>query len=443
MPEIKPLIHTRFAGIPAEGPFQVDLLVRIQAPDAPEALSAPRSPLHLAVVIDRSGSMSGEPLREACRCAAAILDRMGPQDRLALVAYDNRARVLRSCLPVNNKEEANQALASVRPGGTTNLHLGWETGVQELRKAHQVGVISRVLLLSDGQANEGMVEPGELSAECAKAQVAGISTSTYGLGSEFGEGVMTAMAKHGQGRAYYSESAEDLLDPFLEEFDLLSNLVARSLTVTLQALPGVRVIQRNGYLVCGEGAWGLPDLPYLGEAWALFRVEGHAATLTPWITDGQITLGRVEVQWQDGEGQVVSAPTIELRLPVIPSVEYSGLVEDPLVAKRLGELDAADLQEQAHQAASMGDWERVKLLLDELKKVSKDNPWTQSIVAELESLMEAGSQEIVIKELMLGSESSRSRIASPNEDGDFMMPTSSYTRRKRRQGSQHGPEQEP
>ena len=436
MLEIKPLIHTRLAAIPTEGPFQVDLLVRIQAPDAPESPTAPKPPLHLAVVLDRSGSMSGEPLRQACRCAAAILDRMGPQDRLALVAYDNRARVIRHCLPINNKQEAQQSLATLHSGGTTNLHLGWETGVNELKKVHEAGVISRVLLLSDGQANEGLVDPNELSEACGKAQASGISTSTYGLGPEFGEGVMTAMARHGQGRAYYGESAEDLMDPFMEEFDLLANLVARNLTVELQTLPGVRVTQRNGYLSCGDGAWKLPDLPYLGEAWVMFRIEGHASTLTPWVSDGLITLGRVNIRWQDDKAQEIEAPTLELKLHLATSTEYSNLVEDPLVAKRLGELTAADLQEQAHHAARMGDWDRVRMFLDELKKISKDNPWTQSVVAELETLMEEGSREVLAKELLMCSSAATIRIAEKDEGISFDLPTSSYLRRKRRQGSQ-------
>ncbi len=443
MVELTSLYHSRFPGLPAEGPFQVDLLVRVQAPDAPEAHSAPRAPLHLAVVLDRSGSMSGGPLREACRCAAAILDRMGPQDHLALVAYDNRAKVLRSCLPMNDKEETRRILSSVHSGGNTNLHMGWATGVQELRKAHKPGVISRVLLLSDGQANEGMVEPDDLAAECAQAQGVGISTSTYGLGSGFGEGVMTAMAKHGQGRSYYGESAEDLMDPFMEEFDLLSNLVARKLTVAIRALPGIRVTQRNGYMPCGEGAWTLPDLPYQGEAWALFRLEGRVSELAPWISDGQVALAQVLLHWQDANGKDALLPPHNFHLPLVPSTDYSQLPEDPLVARRVGELDASYLQDQAHQAAMAGDWDRVQVLLDELKSISRDNAWTSSVVKELEALMEEGKQDVFLKEIRFSSSMGSMRISAKDESDDYLMPTSSYLRRKKRQGKAPDRPQDP
>lgn len=443
MSEITSIVHSRYSGIPAEGPFQVDLLVRIQAPDAPESPATPKMPLHLAVVLDRSGSMSGGPLREACRCAAAILDRMGPQDQIALVAYDNRANVLRPCTPLNDKEETRRILSRVQPGGNTDLHLGWATGVEEHQKAHQPGVISRVLLLSDGQANAGIIDPEALAVACSDAQATGISTSTYGLGRDFGEGVMTTMAKHGQGRSYYGESSEDLLDPFMEEFDLLSNLVARKLTISLKALPGLRVIQRNGYLPCGDGAWYLPDLPYQGEAWALFRLEGEALDLAPWIVDGRVVLAQVVVRWQNSEGLDETLPVHNFALPMMSSTEFSGLTGDPLVARRLGELDVADLQERAHQAALGGDWDRVQVLLDELKIVAQDNPWTRSVAEELENLMKTGSREIFTKELLFSSSMGSTRLTEKEETADLLGPTSSYLRRKPRQGKTRKPDGDP
>ena len=439
MTNLATLLQTRFPGIPAEGPFQVDLLVRIQATAGQRPDAAPRPPLHLAVVLDRSGSMGGEPLRQACRCAAAILDRMGAQDRLAIVTYDNRVQVLRPCLPVTETESGHKALAAVQAGGNTNLHLGWAAGVKELGLVQQPEAISRVLLLSDGQANEGIVAPEELAEACASAQARGVSTSTYGLGPQFGEGVMTTMAKHGQGRSYYGETAEDLLDPFMEEFDLLSNLEARDLTVALAILPGVKVTQRNGYLLDPEGAWRLPDLPSQGEAWALFRLEGLAGPLAPWTRKGELNLGTLAIRWVDPEGQAQAAQPLVLRLKVLPSADYASLPEDPLVATRMGELAAADLQEQAHEAARAGDWARVRALLDELKLLAKDNPWTQAVVGELETLMDEGSHEIVTKELCFGSSNTRSRIAQQAEDDPMQEALDSYLRRKKRQGKQDPP----
>lgn len=229
----------------------------------------------------------------------------------------------------------------------------------------------------------------------------------------------------------------------MEEFDLLSNLVARKLSISLKALPGVRVVQRNGYLPCGDGAWSLPDLPYQGEAWALFRLEGQAADLAPWIAGGQVALAQVLISWQNSAGLDESLSAQRFALPLIPSTEYSGLTEDPLVARRAGELDAADLQEQAHQAALRGDWDRVQVLLDELKVLAQDNPWTKSVVEELESLIEEGSREILTKELRFSSSMGSMRLTEKDEAPDHLSSSASYLRRKPRQGKPRKPDADP
>ena len=67
----------------------VDVLVRVQAPDAPKTGLPERPPLNLALVIDRSGSMSGEPLHEAKRCAALMIESLKASDHASVVAYDD------------------------------------------------------------------------------------------------------------------------------------------------------------------------------------------------------------------------------------------------------------------------------------------------------------------------------------------------------------------
>ena len=102
----------------------------------------------------------------------------------------------------------------------------------------------------------------------------------------------------------------------------------------------------------------------------------------------------------------------------------------------MGELAAADLQEQAHRAAQAGDWPRVRAILDELKVVGKDNPWTQAVVGELETLLDEGYHEVMTKELWFSSDRGRNRITQQIEEGPSLGSDSSYLRRKKRQGTQ-------
>lgn len=431
MPAPTLLLQPHRAGLPAGRPFRLDVLVRVQAPDAPPT-AAPRPPLHLALVLDRSGSMSGRPLQEAKRCALAIAERLQPQDQLALVTYDHRAETVLPLAPVADPEAFRQAVARVRSGGCTNLHLGWATGLKQLQRARQPEVLSRVLLLSDGQANEGLVDPAALADQAGTAAEAGVSTSTYGLGHQFEEQVMSALARAGRGRAAYAETATDLLDPFLEEFDLLANLFARKLALAVQVPAGVQVTQLNGYPQLEPGTWALPDLGYAAEAWAVLRLEGDAARFTE---RHPVDLLRVDLRWADAQGVEGELPPQSLTLPALAPEAFLALPKDELVVRRAGELLAADLQARAYRACLEDDWDEVRRLLDELRELAKTNPWTEATLQELEELAEQREREGFRKEVYYQSMTSSQRLADKDE-GFILYQSSvnSYTRRKKRQG---------
>jgi len=438
MTNLKLILQPLQPGVVASGAADVHVLVRLQAPERPADLDHVRTPLHIAVVLDRSGSMSGRPLHEACRCASAIAERLAAGDQLAIITYDNRIQVLRHCAPVGDLPALKQEIQSVRAGGSTNLHGGWAAGVEALRKNHHSDVISRVLLLSDGAANDGITDPATLASAAQAAANEGMSTSTYGLGTGFEEGLMTSMARSGAGRSYYGDSAEDLLDPFMEEFDLLSNLVARKLTVSWETPEGWTLTQLNGYALAEPGHWSLPDLAYQSEAWAMFRLQGTLAT-KPGV---DLDLGRMKVTWQDTRGKAMESLSLPFALPTVAPEAFSILPKDSLVANRLAELRIGQLQELAHQAAQAEDWDLVRIYLDEMKTLAADHPWSKVVVDELSSLMERREYHSLTKEFRYGSMGSSSRLTDLNED--LCLPgTSSYTRRKPRQGKAMPPDEEP
>jgi len=105
-----------------------------------------------------------------------------------------------------------------------------------------------VILLSDGCANHGLLDHDQIYAQCAELARAGVSTSTYGLGHGFNEELMIGMARHGQGSSYYGQTADDLMDPFREEFELLNALCARRLRLEIAPAAGVKAKMLNDYV---------------------------------------------------------------------------------------------------------------------------------------------------------------------------------------------------
>ena len=103
-----------------------------------------------------------------------------------------------------------------------------------------------------------------------------MTTSTYGLGRGFNEELMVEMAQKGNGNPYYGDTAADLFEPFAEEFDLIANLYARHVRLSLTAPEGVKITLCNDYPVEereGFPAIRLPDIPFGAEAWVLLELE--------------------------------------------------------------------------------------------------------------------------------------------------------------------------
>lgn len=413
--------------IVADRETTLDVLVRIQAPDERPAAARTRNALNLALVLDRSGSMDGRPLEEAKRSAELVVGSLTPADRACVVVYDQRPRVLVPSTRVTDPAAIRSALRKIVSGGNTDLHAGWRSGVEETRPHATNGVLTRVLLLSDGQANAGLTDAAAIAAECAVAAAAGITTSTYGLGHSFNEDLMTRMAQLGEGQAWYGETADDLHEPFAAELELLDALYARNVLLRVAPAAGVAVEMRNTHAAVGAGTWRLPSLALGAESWALLslRVPRGWASTSPLL--------RVSVGYQDLGGRQYELTSPPLALPVLGDDAWRALPADELVARRAAELAAADLQRRAREAVRDGDWPLVDLLLRDARRLAAASPWAGDVVAELEALAAQRDSIRFMKEAAFATHRMNTRLASKVEEAaDYEAPA--WMKRKRRQG---------
>jgi Ca-activated chloride channel family protein len=195
-----------------------------------------RRPLNVALVIDRSGSMAGTPLRYALKAAADFVDRLTADDRLSIVVYDDNVDTLLDAQLVTDKVAIKQLLSGVRAGGITNLSGGWLRGCELVARHQTERHVNRVLLLTDGQANAGITKSNVLIGTAAQKAEAGISTTTLGFGEHFEEDLLIGMARAAGGNFYFIQSLDDAADVFGAELDSLKAVAAQNLTVTLHPL---------------------------------------------------------------------------------------------------------------------------------------------------------------------------------------------------------------
>jgi Ca-activated chloride channel family protein len=293
-----------------------------------------------------------------------------------------------------------------------------------------------VILLSDGNANQGLTDTAAIEEQCRQLAAAGVTTSTYGLGDAFNEDLMLRMARSGGGSGYYGQTADDLMEPFGTEFDLMSALAGRAVRLEVEACPGAKVRVVNDYLAMGVGHWLLPDLAWGGETWALLEVE----ILPPktFVAGHRLEVLQVSLSWTDLDGKACELGPVALELPLL-TTDCDGLPENELVARRAGELEAADYQKKAQEAAGRQAWKEVDALLRKAKKQAANNPWVAGVVDVLVQLAALRDEANFKKEAAYSSRRMNSRIADANENAVCYSATAeaaspSFARRKTYQG---------
>lgn len=417
----------------------MEMLVRVQAPDWPEGLAPQSTPKCLALVVDRSGSMSGAPLTEALACVVHIAERMTPADQMALVVYDDQVDTLLPLCAMGAPQAVIDAVAHVKSGGSTNLFGGWLAGAKQLEEG-MAGSISRVILLSDGRVNAGACDEETIAQQCGLWLAKGVSTTTVGLGRNFNESLMSAMARSGGGQQYYGQTAADLYDSFDEEFSLLQALCLRQLDLRFIPAAGV-IVEPVGLVQQGaDGTIRLSDLPWGAEAWMVLRLHVSPGTAS---TVGAVRdLLAVSVTAQTLQGESIAPVSAMLSLPVVSEPDHAALPHDELVQRRTLELEFAQASQELRTLVQDGDIDGVSRLMAKLRRRFGHHPWLADKLDHMQVLSDRDA-EMFSKEVYFSSMKMSTRLTAKEESHYSMDETlnagPAYLRKKAQEGKGRQP----
>ena len=272
-------------------------LVMSAAPD--EATKSTRLPTDLVVILDRSGSMDGEKLVYAKAAVRDLVDRLGPEDRFALVTYSNMAQVAipLGAMSDQQRSAALSTLGEIRADGGTNISGGLDMGLDLVDRARSAGRQPRTILISDGLANQGDPSQEGLVRRATRAARAEYMLSAVGVGADFNEYLMTALADAGTGNYYYLKTGDDLASVFARELDGARMTVASALAVPIEPAAGVRVVDAAGYPLesIGSGVAFRPGSLFAGQTrrvWVTLAVPSNDL--------GEREIGRVALAYASG-----------------------------------------------------------------------------------------------------------------------------------------------
>lgn len=209
--------------------------------------SAKRVPINLALVIDRSGSMSGNRIEKAREAAILAINMLNEDDTISIVTFDNDAEIIIPSTKVTNKQRLiNQINKKVTARGGTALFAGLSKGINQVKKQLSKDKINRIILLSDGQANVGPSSVGELSELAVIAAKNNIAITTLGIGSDYNEVLMSSIASYSDGNHVFVDNTYDLENVFVREFKDVMSVVAQDVVINIQLKDGVKPVRLLG-----------------------------------------------------------------------------------------------------------------------------------------------------------------------------------------------------
>ena len=233
------------------GQEEVEFLAQLGFSSGLDPKTFERAPLNLIVVVDRSGSMSGDPLDLVQASLRAVHEQLGPDDQIAIVGYDSTAHVMLSPVPVTRakRKSIRRSIAQLDPGGATAMEEGLRLAFELAGdSAPSFKGTTRVMLFTDERPNVGRTDAGSFMSMARAASRKGVGLTTIGVSTHFGAELAQEVSSVRGGNLFFFPRVQDMRETFAEEFDTMVTELAYDLNLELSPAPGMKI----------TGVYGIP-----------------------------------------------------------------------------------------------------------------------------------------------------------------------------------------
>lgn len=352
-----------------------------------------RSPLTLMLCLDTSGSMMGRPLELVCESIEMLLSKLDPRDRLGMVTFNNRARVISPLRSMNEEGKAffQGVLSSIQALGSTNMAAGLRLAFANLKEA-TAGSLAHVILFSDGQPNRGEMEPEELT-QIVRESGGQCSFSCLGFSEQHDEDLLQLLARTGQGGYALIESAETIPHAFAKELGGLLSVVGTNVQLFMRPMSGCSILGLRNPIPLKYTGRGLnvelPDMMGGAEFHLFVEVQVDAEE-----AHGSHELLELELRYilpGSRPQQISLARRVQYDVAEVRNPDMN-----PVVSTRLLLYEVSEAWEEAHKLASKGKYPEALSLLHVQVSRLRSAPGFREKKGDIRNWYEQISDEIAV-----------------------------------------------
>ncbi|MCP4438072.1 MAG: VWA domain-containing protein [Aureispira sp.] len=206
-------------------------------------------PINVSLVIDRSGSMSGDRIKHTKQACKEFVQRLRSQDVISIVLFSNGVEVLIPSQKVgNNNAQLLQKIQEIQVGGGTNLNSGLLKGYEQVTQNYQNQSANRVIMLTDALTNTGQIDPSTIVKNSTNyKEDYQIDIAVIGVGVNFNNALSRQLTSSNKSSIHFINDAADIKKVFIDELESLMSPVAKDVKLELVVGDGLAIQQLYGY----------------------------------------------------------------------------------------------------------------------------------------------------------------------------------------------------